>query len=508
MAEPSLIPAANIRTLPPQRHLYVIIALIPLCCLAFLLYIYIFPKMVARGDYAIIYASLAILALVFVLSLVGYFVSLRGLRRLEDTSQADLMPFVFFIKAYVLVALIPLVCISILFLLYTIPELIAEGEFTILYATLAVVALSFLLSLLGYFLTKRDILGTLESLQSSRARMNQLVLLSASLAEIGHLDEVYERIVQGARQLLNTAGAYLFVPAAKGWTLKAEAGFTWGGFTPDNQALLETMRERAWASREISCFDGEPMRAAHFRQASGRIQVLAVPLKFQDEPRGLVLLVHRIAGGGRFTATDLDLSGSLGHQCAISLANAGFHETQINYFTHTIELLVQSMEGSFVPRRHLHNVAHYAGIISRNLKLDEAERRRIHFAALLHDIGMVKIPPDVKSVPEHYQRHPAIGAEMVGRIILWNDLVPIIRHHHENFDGTGYPDRLAGEAIPLSARIVAIGESFDAITNPESYRTALDFDNALDELKRGAGTRYDPKLVEIFAGQVREFDPR
>jgi putative nucleotidyltransferase with HDIG domain len=236
--------------------------------------------------------------------------------------------------------------------------------------------------------------------------------------------------------------------------------------------------------------------------------VLAVPLRFGEESRGILLLVHRLAGSGSFTGSDLELSASLSQQGAICLANAAFHETQINYFTHTIELLVLSMEGSIVPRRHLHNVASYAGILSRKLQLDDAERRRLHFAALLHDIGMIKIPADLKSVPEHYQLHPVIGAEMVSRIVLWNDLVPIIQYHHENFDGSGYPDRLAGDVIPLGARIVAIGESFDAMTNPESYRTALDFDNALDELRRGAGTRYDPLLVELFATEIKNLDSR
>ena len=241
-------------------------------------------------------------------------------------------------------------------------------------------------------------------------------------------------------------------------------------------------------------------------RADSRHQAVGIPISVNEDLKGVLLLMDKRSDDGRFTPVDLDILESLAVQSAISLQNAEFHEIQINYFTHTIELLVMSLEGSVVPRNHLHNVARYAGMIARQLKIDDGLRRNIHFAALLHDIGMIKVPPDRQAVKDHYEAHPLLGSEMVGRITLWQDLVPIIRHHHENYDGSGYPQKLTGPDIPLSARIIAIAESFDAMTNPHSYRTVLDRDGALTELQINSGSRYDPKLVDLFCRVISSHD--
>ncbi|MBP7864868.1 MAG: HD domain-containing protein [Acidobacteria bacterium] len=179
-------------------------------------------------------------------------------------------------------------------------------------------------------------------------------------------------------------------------------------------------------------------------------------------------------------------------------------EVQINFFTHAVELLVMSLEGDMLPMSHLRNVARYADMMSRQVGLSEEERRQVHFAALLHDIGMVKIPRESRGNPNHFKLHPALGAQMVSRVHLWQDLVPAIRYHHENYDGTGYPDRLREEEIPLFARILSIAESFDAMTNTNTYRLAVSLPDALEELKKEAGKRYDPGLVDAFGQALKD----
>lgn len=183
---------------------------------------------------------------------------------------------------------------------------------------------------------------------------------------------------------------------------------------------------------------------------------------------------------------------------------AALDEVQINFFTHAVELLVMSLEGDMLPMSHLRNVARYTDMMSRQIGLSEEERRQVHFAALLHDIGMVKIPRESRGNPNHFKLHPVLGAQMVSRVHLWQDLVPAIRFHHENYDGTGYPDRLKEEEIPLFARILSIAESFDAMTNTNTYRLAVSLPDALEELRREAGKRYDPGLVEAFSQAMKE----
>jgi HD-GYP domain-containing protein (c-di-GMP phosphodiesterase class II) len=123
----------------------------------------------------------------------------------------------------------------------------------------------------------------------------------------------------------------------------------------------------------------------------------------------------------------------------------------------------------------------------------------------LHDIGKVGVPEHIlcKEGPlsreewEVMRQHPLIGAQIVEPISFLRDAVGLIRHHHERFDGTGYPDRLRGDRIPLEARIFAVADSFDAMTSDRPYRAALGWDEAIGELHAESGRQFDPEIVEI-----------
>jgi HD-GYP domain-containing protein (c-di-GMP phosphodiesterase class II) len=103
-------------------------------------------------------------------------------------------------------------------------------------------------------------------------------------------------------------------------------------------------------------------------------------------------------------------------------------------------------------------------------------------------------------------RHTVLGSRMLARIRLWKDVAPIILHHHEWFDGSGYPEGTAGEAIPLEARIIAVCDAWDSMTSDTSYKAALSRDEAMTELETGAGTQFDPELVRTFLGLVDSGD--
>jgi HD-GYP domain-containing protein (c-di-GMP phosphodiesterase class II) len=129
-------------------------------------------------------------------------------------------------------------------------------------------------------------------------------------------------------------------------------------------------------------------------------------------------------------------------------------------------------------------------------------------AALIHDVGKVGIPDAILSKPgrlddaelSQMRAHITIGAELIAPLAKAADLAPVIRHHHERWDGQGYPDGLAGEQIPLEARIVSICDSWDAMVNDRPYRRALTVDSASAELAAGAGSQWDPALVKLFVG--------
>ena len=136
-----------------------------------------------------------------------------------------------------------------------------------------------------------------------------------------------------------------------------------------------------------------------------------------------------------------------------------------------------------------------------------ADARIIGLAGRLHDIGKVAIPDAIllkagRLSAEEWvmmQEHPVVGADIVGRVPALRGLAPLIRGHHERWDGAGYPDRLAGAAIPLGARILALVDAYSAIKTDRPYRPARDADWALDELRRCAGAQFDPAVVEALA---------
>ncbi len=156
---------------------------------------------------------------------------------------------------------------------------------------------------------------------------------------------------------------------------------------------------------------------------------------------------------------------------------------------------------------HAHDVAVLALRVALALGLDAAEARMVGLAARLHDVGKVAVPDAILRKPGRLteeewavmRTHPAVGGDVVGRAPALRALAPIIRAHHERWDGRGYPDGLAGEGIPLAARIIAVVDAYEVMTTGRPYRAARDRAGALDELRRHAGAQFDPAAVAALA---------
>lgn len=156
--------------------------------------------------------------------------------------------------------------------------------------------------------------------------------------------------------------------------------------------------------------------------------------------------------------------------------------------------------------RHVDRVASYAYAIGQQLGFGSARLRELVLAAQMHDIGKIGLPSYILTKPgklttEEFDRikeHPAKGFHIVRRMKALQPIAEVIRHHHERFDGSGYPDRLAGEEIPLEARVISVADTFDALTSERPYRSALSIEGAKQELRRVAGTQLDPRCVEAL----------
>lgn len=157
-------------------------------------------------------------------------------------------------------------------------------------------------------------------------------------------------------------------------------------------------------------------------------------------------------------------------------------------------------------RGHIERVSQYALAMGREMGWSQQRLEGLEYGAILHDIGKIAVPelilakPDRLTMPEfaEVRKHPIFGVRMLKDISHVAVAIPAVRHHHERFDGSGYPDGLAGEEIPPEARIVAVADAVDAITTDRVYRSARPFEEALAEIIRGAGQQFDPEVVESF----------
>ncbi len=182
-------------------------------------------------------------------------------------------------------------------------------------------------------------------------------------------------------------------------------------------------------------------------------------------------------------------------------------------YLESIEIIRQTVEArDSYTRGHSDRVSEYSVLIGKYLGLSEQDLHTLKIGGLFHDIGKIGIPDSIllkeaKLSDDEYSQiknHPAIGKHILANATIFQDIVPIVFHHHERFDGRGYPGALVGEDIPLFARIAAVADTFDAMTSKRSYRNALPLEVVTQEIEKCTGSQFDPKIAEVFLKILRE----
>ena len=175
----------------------------------------------------------------------------------------------------------------------------------------------------------------------------------------------------------------------------------------------------------------------------------------------------------------------------------------------TIGILRQTVEAKDpYTRGHSDRVSEFAVLIGTKMRLDEKTIHILKIGGLFHDIGKIGIPDSILlkesklSDAEYSQikNHPTIGAHILGNATVFQDIIPIVKYHHERYDGRGYPSQLAGTDIPLIARITAVADAFDAMTSKRTYRDSLPIEKVKEEIERCSGTQFDPEIAKLFLG--------
>ena len=176
-------------------------------------------------------------------------------------------------------------------------------------------------------------------------------------------------------------------------------------------------------------------------------------------------------------------------------------------YMESIQTLRQTVEAKdSYTRGHSDRVAEFAVLIGKKLNLSEQDIRILHIGGLFHDIGKIGVPDTIlqketRLTDDEYseiKNHPSIGVHILSTATIFKDIIPIVKHHHEKYDGNGYPSKLKGEDIPYLARIMAVADSFDAMSSRRSYRDSLSLDRIKEEFRNNKGTQFDPKLTDVF----------
>ena len=234
-------------------------------------------------------------------------------------------------------------------------------------------------------------------------------------------------------------------------------------------------------------------------------QIIAVPLQREDQILGCLFGIDKMSG--EFDSVDSKLLNSIANESAIYLENvtlfADVHGLMMGLL-HSLTSAVDAKDAYTCG--HSERVALLCRQLAIEAKLSEHEVDRIYMAGLLHDVGKIGVPEAVlqkpgKLTPEEFdqmKKHPEIGARILADIKQIRDIIPGVLHHHERYDGKGYPAGLAAEGIPMMGRILCLADCFDAMTSNRTYRKALPLEVALTEIRRCSGTQFDPGLAEAF----------
>jgi putative nucleotidyltransferase with HDIG domain len=320
----------------------------------------------------------------------------------------------------------------------------------------------------------------------------------------GTSDEVLQRVIDLSLEITSATEARFFVFPAEGVLpfeiLSTAAGNTAAAVEP---AVLHLVGEASRDALPLLVAGNEGGEALPPDLAS----LAAVPMTIRDKVFGILTTAVRSDNGRRLDEGDLYYLSFMNQNAARAIENLALYENIYENLFSTLFAFVKAVEArDSYTQQHSNRVTEMALKISRVMGCSSEERDILRFAGPLHDIGKIGIPDNILLKPgpltaEEFERikaHPVIGAGIIGQLGLWEREQQIVRWHHERFDGTGYPDGLAGEEIPLLARILAVADAFDAMSSNRVYRAAMPEEKILGNIRNGAHSQFDPTVVEAF----------
>ncbi|HVF52535.1 MAG TPA: diguanylate cyclase [Actinomycetota bacterium] len=349
---------------------------------------------------------------------------------------------------------------------------------------------------------------------------NSLLEFGHSLAITETLGEVLSRVAELAARVLGGAKTSIWLQDIETGDLVPEA--QWGHDDVELDrfvgARFPAKLTAKWLEREWPfILRPELLEQVHQMTEHGRQRVYAVaPLHLQGGRNGCLVASSHPDDGYEFTDKRLRLLTGMAQQSRLAINNALNFESLEGTFIATVEALANALEAKDeYTSSHARSITDMSVEVGAALGLEPKDLKRLELSALFHDIGKIGVPSNILLKPgplteeerKAMELHPELGARILAPIDRLREVTPIIRACHERFDGGGYPDGLAGHEVPLEARIIFVCDAFDAMTTDRPYRKRLPTAEAIARLREGAGTQFDPDIVELFTGLIEASNP-
>lgn len=342
------------------------------------------------------------------------------------------------------------------------------------------------------------------------AMLNEMQRQFSSTLEINDVLNTIVRVIQ-EKTNYEFCGIGLYEEYSKEIVARA-----WSGQSPDANVMIRTPLGKGIVGNAVLV--GEPILVPDVSKDENYINMipgvrseLAMPIKSRGRVLGILDIESREVNA--FSPRDVDFLKTVANVAGMAIDNALLFRESETGFIETVKALVMMIDANDpYTRGHSERVMNYATQIAGRLGLSEDEATQIRYAALLHDIGKIGISEAILAKRgeltddeiDEVKLHPLIGAQMLDEIKYFKKIRFLIRSHHEFYNGGGYPYGLKGEAIPQGARIIAVADTYEALTSDRPYRPAFSRSHAVGLMKENAGTKLDPALVEVFMEILKE----
>jgi putative nucleotidyltransferase with HDIG domain len=351
-------------------------------------------------------------------------------------------------------------------------------------------------------------------------RANQL---SGALKEIHRAlfrGNVYDLILQACLNITGaTRGLYITAPRGSEASLRVRAAVDVDGYpvSPPSEFIQALCRRVLQENDTLVCNEPADRSGLPQPQRPGEQfeSWIAAPVVLLKHFSGIIIAADK--PHGHFNKEDVDSLLSVGDQASVAVENTHLHNELQRAYLATVSMLADAVEAKDAyTGGHCDTVSRYARLTAERLGLSTFDLSVVTYAALLHDVGKIAVSDGVLNKPgpllpeerELVRSHVRVGHDLIRHIPALEEVAEVVLHHHEWYDGSGYPDGLKGESIPIAARIVCVADAYCAMITRRSYKEAYSSDHAREQLIQCAGTQFDPAVVEAFLEMLQTPEAR